>query len=145
MKIVSLFLILNLLTLGFDVLGQATVQGKWKTIDDKTGKTKSIIEIYEDDNMVFGRILKLFPEPGEDPDPVCDKCSPDDQRFNKKIIGMIILKNMKRNGDEYSNGSILDPEDGKVYKCKIWLESNDLKIRGYWGPFWRTQTWKWVS
>ena len=54
---------------------------------------------------------------------------------------MEIIKGMKKSGDEYSEGNILDPEVGKIYSCKLWIEGNDLKVRGYWGPFYRTQTW----
>jgi uncharacterized protein (DUF2147 family) len=122
-----------------------TVTGKWQTIDDTTGETKSIVEIFERNGLLYGKILRIFPKPGNEDDPVCDKCAPDDSRYNKKIIGMEILKDMRRNGKEFSQGNILDPEVGKVYKCKIWLEGEDLKVRGYWGPFWRTQTWKRVN
>ena len=55
---------------------------------------------------------------------------------------MEIIKDMKKGTDEYSQGSILDPQDGKIYRCKLWTEGDDLKVRGYWGPFYRTQTWK---
>jgi uncharacterized protein (DUF2147 family) len=122
-------------------LAQGTILGKWKTIDDETQEPKSVVEIFEKDGKVFGRIVKLFRKQGEDPDPVCDKCNDDDARYKKKIIGMEILKEMKPSGDEYSDGNILDPNNGKVYTCKIWLEGTDLKLRGYWGPFYRTQTW----
>lgn len=121
---------------------QTDVTGKWKTIDDNTGKEKSIIELFERNGKVYGRIIKLFQEPGEDQDPICDKCDSEDKRYKKKIISMEILVNMEKDGNEYSGGEILDPEVGKVYKCKIWIENGDLKVRGYWGPFYRTQTWK---
>jgi uncharacterized protein (DUF2147 family) len=55
---------------------------------------------------------------------------------------MEILKDMKKTGTEFSEGTILDPKNGKIYNCKIWIENGDLKLRGYWGPFYRTQTWK---
>ena len=55
---------------------------------------------------------------------------------------MEILRDMVKNGAEYSEGNILDPESGKIYRCKMWTEEEDLKVRGYWGPFYRTQTWK---
>lgn len=138
MKTIAL-LVLGSLSMG--VMAQE-VTGKWRTIDDATGETKSIVEISDRSGIVFGKVIKIFPKPGEDPDPVCDECSPDDARYKKKIIGMEILQNLSKNGSEYSGGDILDPENGKVYKCKIWREGGDLKVRGYWGPFWRTQTWK---
>jgi uncharacterized protein (DUF2147 family) len=121
---------------------QTTVLGKWKTIDDNTAKEKSIVEITERGGKVYGKIIRIFPEPGKNPDPVCDKCSEDDSRHNKKVIGMEIIRDMVKSDDEYDDGTILDPEVGKIYKCKIWLEGKDLKVRGYLGPFYRTQTWK---
>ena len=119
-----------------------TVVGKWKTIDDSSGEERSIVELYDRNGLVYGKVIKTFLKPGEDPDPVCDQCSPDDHRYNKKIIGMEILRKMKKSGSEYSDGDILDPENGRVYRCKLWIEEGDLKVRGYWGPFYRTQTWK---
>ena len=118
-----------------------TVHGKWKTFDDNTGAPRSIVEIIDIDGKFYGKIIKLFPKVTEDPDPVCDKCDPADPRFNKKVIGMEIIRNMASDGAEYSGGDILDPENGKVYRSKIWVEGKDLKVRGYWGPFFRTQTW----
>jgi uncharacterized protein (DUF2147 family) len=120
---------------------QSSVTGKWKTIDDESGKEKSIVEVFERDGMLFGRIVKIL-DTHKDPDPVCDKCPADDPRYKKKIIGMEFIRDMKREGNEYAGGDILDPEVGKVYRCKLWLEGNDLMVRGYWGPFYRTQTWK---
>jgi uncharacterized protein (DUF2147 family) len=130
---------------GFSVSAQNSILGKWKSIDDKTGETKSIVEIFERGGLVYGKVIKIFPKPGDDQDPVCTKCPQDDDRYKKKILGMEIIQEMKKSGNEYSDGYILDPEAGKVYRCKLWLESNDLKVRGYWGPVWRTQTWKKVS
>lgn len=118
------------------------ITGKWTTIDDETGKEKSVVEIFERDGKFFGRITKLFRSSNEDPDPVCDECESSDPRYKKKIIGMEIIRDMKKDGDEYANGDILDPANGKVYKCRLWVEGSDLKVRGYWGPFFRTQTWR---
>jgi uncharacterized protein (DUF2147 family) len=122
-----------------------SITGKWKTIDDNSGEERSVVEIFEQNGKFYGKILKIFRKPGEDPDPICDECPEDDPRYNKKIIGMEIIKEMKKSGSEYSDGNILDPESGKVYRCKIWLEGQELKVRGYWGPFYRTQTWKKAS
>lgn len=120
---------------------QGSILGKWKTIDDNTGEPRSIVEILELDGKIIGRVVKIFPRPNLEPDPVCQKCSPDDPRFNKKIIGMEIIRNLVKAGSEYTGGDILDPENGRVYRSKLWLEGKDLKVRGYWGPFYRTQTW----
>ena len=119
-----------------------SITGRWTTIDDNTGEEKSIVEIMERNGKTYGKIVKIFVKPGEDPDPVCDECPEDDSRFNKKIIGMEIIRDMKKSGNEYSDGNILDPEVGKIYRCKLWMEDGELKVRGYWGPFYRTQSWK---
>ena len=118
-----------------------TVLGKWKTIDDESGEPKSVVEIFERGGKVYGRVIKLFRKPGEEQDPVCKECDEDDPRYQKKVIGMEIMRNMVKDGEEYSGGDVLDPENGKVYRGKIWLEGKDLKLRGYVGPFYRTQTW----
>lgn len=119
-----------------------SITGRWTTIDDESGEEKSIVEIAERSGKFYGKVVKIFVKPGEDPDPVCDECPPDDSRHNKKIIGMEIIRDLKKTGDEYADGDILDPEIGKVYRCKLWVEGDELKVRGYWGPFFRTQTWK---
>jgi uncharacterized protein (DUF2147 family) len=116
--------------------------GRWTSIDDNTGQERSVIEITERAGKFFGKVVKIYSKPGEDPDPVCNKCADDDSRFNQKVIGMEILKELVKEGDEYTKGHILDPENGRVYRCKLWIEGNVLKVRGYWGPFFRTQTWR---
>lgn len=123
--------------------GQAkTIVGKWKTIDDETGKPKSVVEIVEKNGKYFGKVIRLFQAPEEDQDPICDLCPTDDDRHKKKIIGMEILRNLVKNENEYSEGTIIDPNNGKIYRCKVWLEGENLKLRGYLGPFFRTQTWQ---
>ena len=134
------FLLLALALIG-NLANAQTVLGKWKTIDDASGEPRSIVEISENKGIIYGKIIKLFPQLNDDPDPVCDKCDPFDPRFNKKVIGMEIIRNLKQDGDECIGGDILDLENGKVYRAKIWTHGNDLKVRGYWGPFYRTQTW----
>ena len=133
-----LVLIFSFVAMGINA---QTVLGKWKTIDDETGEPKSIVEIYERAGKVHGRVLKLFRKQGEDPDPICNECDEADPRYKKKVLGMEIMRNMVKDDDEYSGGDVLDPNNGKVYRGKIWLEGKDLKLRGYVGPFFRTQTW----
>ena len=130
-----------ILVLSTDVFGQS-ILGRWKSIDEESGDETSIVEIFEKGGKVYGKIIKIFPKPGEEPDPICKKCDDDDPRYRKKIIGMEIITSMQRESGQYTNGEILDPENGKVYRCKLWMEGSDLKVRGYWGPFYRTQTWK---
>lgn len=136
-------ILLSLVLIAFHnfTFAQSDITGKWKTFDDETLEVKSIVEVFKKEGKYYGRIVKLFRKSTEDPDPVCTECDDEDPRFNKKIIGLEILKDMKKIGEEYSEGTILDPKNGKVYRCKIWTEEQDLKLRGYLGPFYRTQTW----
>ncbi|HAC25102.1 MAG TPA: DUF2147 domain-containing protein [Cytophagales bacterium] len=136
-----LYSVVLLSTLFFTLQAPAQVTGRWKSVDDNTGEVKSIVEIFENGGKIFGRVVQIFPKPGENPDPVCDQCPPDDSRHLKKILGMEIIRFMEADGTEYTGGDILDPEVGRVYRCKLWLEGKNLKVRGYLGPFYRTQTW----
>lgn len=117
------------------------IVGKWKTIDDESGKPRSIVDIYEKDGKYFGKIIKLFREQGEDPDPICEEC--EDHRKGEKVIGMEIISEMvfDKKNEEYKKGEILDPENGNIYDCKLWIEEGNLKVRGYLLFFYRTQTW----
>ncbi len=148
MKSSTLFRImfLTIVALAFSILSQAqdskSIVGKWKTIDDETGKEKSVVEIFKkSDGKYYGKIIKLFRKAGEDPDPVCDKCDEDDPRYMKKLVGMEILTGLEQDGDEYDDGEILDPKKGKVYDCKLWVENGKLQVRGYLLFFHRTQEW----
>lgn len=115
--------------------------GKWKSIDDETGEAKSIVEIYQTGESLEGKIISLINPPPDDPDPVCTECPEDDERYMEKVIGMVIIRDMKPEGDEYAGGTVLKPDEGRIFRCRMWLEKGDLKVRGYWGPFYRTQTW----
>jgi len=127
--------------ISFAFADDTSIVGKWKTIDDKTGEPKSIVQIYEKDGKYFGQIKELFRKPGEDPDPVCDKCPDDDPRKDQPTKGMIIIKDIVKTSTGYSGGTILDPKNGKIYTCKLWIEDGKLKLRGYIAFFFRTQTW----
>jgi uncharacterized protein (DUF2147 family) len=119
-----------------------TVIGKWVTIDDETKKKKSVVELYKVDGKLYGKIISLYPREGREDDPKCKKCS--DDRKNKPIIGMQIVRGLKWDGSEWEDGTILDPEIGKIYTVKIWIDPNDhnkLNVRGYIGIFFRTQQW----
>ncbi len=117
--------------------------GKWKTIDDETGEEKSIVRIWIEDGMLFGKIDSLFLEPDEDPDPVCDECK--GKNKDKPVLGMTIMENLTQKGTMWTGGTILDPDNGKTYKCKIEIIENGerLKLRGFIGIslLGRTQYW----
>ncbi|MDG1147324.1 MAG: DUF2147 domain-containing protein [Crocinitomicaceae bacterium] len=116
--------------------------GKWVTIDDETNKKKSIVNLYKEDGKLYGKILYLFPREGREDDPKCDKC--DDDRKDQPIVGMQIVRNLDWDGSVWKNGTIVDPKIGKVYNLKMWLNpknKKELNVRGFVGPFYRTQTW----
>lgn len=129
------------LFISHSLFAQDTIIGKWKTIDDNSGKTRSVVEIYKKGDLYYGKIVEMYLEPHENPDPVCDECDEEDPRYMQKTMGMEILKGVKKDDDQYVGGKILDPENGKVYTCKLWLENGDLRLRGYIAFFYRTQTW----
>lgn len=138
----GLLMTISCILLSLAGFSQSSVLGKWVTIDDNTGEQRSVVELFERNGKVYGKIVKIFPKPGKDPDPVCNECPENDSRYKKKIVGMEILQGMSKDGESYDDGSILDPESGKIYRCKIWIENSNLMVRGYWGPFYRTQEWK---
>lgn len=123
---------------------QHSVTGKWKTIDDETGKVVSVVEIYEHKGKIYGKIIEIMNP--KDKNKTCVNCSGEDK--NKPILGLTVIKGLSKEGSEYTNGKILDPKHGKLYKSIIGLESRDkLKVRGYIGVsiIGRTQYWERVK
>ncbi|HEX5750171.1 MAG TPA: DUF2147 domain-containing protein [Archangium sp.] len=122
---------------------EASAVGRWTTIDDETKKPKSIVTIYEEGGKLYGKIEKLFRAPNEEQNPLCDKC--EGALKNQPIIGMVILRDLKKDGNEWTGGTILDPANGKTYKAKIAVEDGGkkLKVRGFIGIalIGRTQYW----
>lgn len=116
-------------------------EGAWETLDDRTGMPRAVVRVAIRDAELAGVIERIVPRPGEGPDPVCTRC--EGSLRNKPVVGMAILRGLKRDGDRWVDGSILDPENGKTYRATVWLDRHDrLRVRGYWGPFYRTQTWR---
>ncbi|PKG41174.1 DUF2147 domain-containing protein [Psychroflexus sp. MES1-P1E] len=124
-----------------NLVSSQEVFGEWKTIDDNTGLAKSIVEVYEQNGKVFGRIKKILKE--EKRDVRCVYCKGDQK--NQKVEGMLILKNLSKDKDKYEGGTVTDPENGKTYDAKMWLNEDDpnvLMVRGYLSFLYRTQEWK---
>lgn len=114
--------------------------GKWNTIDDKTGKVVSEVQLYDQGGKVYGKITGLTePNDAQGKPKTCTKCEGADK--NQPIVGLVIIKDLAADGERFKGGTILDPEDGKVYKAEVWTESDKLKVRGYLGLFYKTQTW----
>lgn len=130
-------LFITLILFIFSVNAQSII-GRWKTIDDETGKAKSIVEIYKKGDKYFGKVVDIL-EASKRKNK-CTKCT--DYRKDQAILGMEIIKGLEQDDDEFEDGTILDPNNGKIYDCKIWLKNkNILNVRGYILFFFRTQKW----
>ena len=116
--------------------------GKWKTIDDETGKAKSIVEITQASNGTLqGRVIEIL-QSDRGPNPTCDKCSGANK--GKPVKGMVILWNLKQDdATHWSGGTVLDPAKGKTYKSKIELHADGKKLdmSGCIAFICRAQTW----
>lgn len=125
----------------------ASPVGLWKTIDDHTGKARALIRIYEQAGKLYGKIVKgLDPEPAgakAEPD-VCSACT--DERKNAPMKGLVIIRNLTRDGDAWDGGDILDPDSGTIYGCRIKLgpDGHTLEVRGFLGFSFlgRSQVWQ---
>jgi len=117
-----------------------TMVGQWKTVDEKSGAVESVVELYDQGGKLFGKVVSLTKPTDEQGKPkICSKCTGAEK--DQSIVGLIIVKDLARGGDSWKGGTILDPDDGKIYKAELWVEDGKLKVRGYLGPFHRTQTW----
>ncbi len=123
-------------------MAQSTPVGLWRNADDKTGEVKAEIRIAETNGALSGRIEKSLKKDTK-PDATCDECS--DDRKGKPITGLEIIRGGKKaeGKDVWEGGKILDPENGKEYRASFTPidGGKKLEVRGYLGPFWRTQTW----
>ncbi|MCM4161166.1 DUF2147 domain-containing protein [Antarcticibacterium flavum] len=139
MKKIKNICLLALLFVVTHMNGQS-VFGKWETINEETGKPNSIIEIYEEDGRVHGKVVRILKK--EDRDRTCSNC--EGHLKDKPLEGLELMTGLEKNGNEYSGGVIVDPETGKEYKCKIWVDETNpdlLKVRGYIAFFYKTKTW----
>ncbi len=137
-----------LLFLMFSGLIQAALPspaGRWTTIDDKTHKPKSVINVFISNGLLYGKIQKIYKENVNNPQDTCVKCT--GALKDQPVIGLMILRGLKANSDgTWSGGQITDPENGKNYKCNITpsADGKTLAVRGYVGVslLGRTQTWQ---
>ena len=116
--------------------------GQWRTVDDNTGKSRSIVELYDTGNgTINARVLRVL-DPGK-PNPVCDRC--EGERHDKPVVGMVIAWSLWPKGGRLEGGSILDPDNGKVYSVRMTpvAGGEKLEVRGFLGVSWlgRTQVW----
>ncbi len=139
----SCYLLLAVLTSVAVVEAQPTPAGRWKTFDDATGKAKSIVLLWEDGGRIYGKIEKVLNPSPDNPKQQCIHCV--GALNGKPLVGLQILSGLKKDGEQWSGGKILDPDNGKFYKCFIAVQEGGktLKVRGFIGIslLGRTQYW----
>jgi uncharacterized protein (DUF2147 family) len=140
-NLVSALIALGLL-LPLSVFAESmSAEGNWRTIDDETGEARSIVRIWNDGGELKGEIVELL-NPTE-PNPTCTECK--GSRRNQPLVGLNIIWGLEQDGDEWVDGKILDPENGKEYSAqlKVTEGGSQLEVRGYLGfaLIGRTQTW----
>jgi uncharacterized protein (DUF2147 family) len=120
-----------------------TPVGLWQTVNDHTGQPEGLVRIAEVDGEYIGTVVAVFSPPAPDPNPSCEDCP--GELKNKPVVGMAILRGVRRSAHGYTDGQILDPDEGQIYRCRVALadEGRKLEVRGYIGIslFGRTQTW----
>lgn len=138
------FNLLNLFFIGVMLISSNSkaqeVFGKWKVVNDE-GRVNSIVEIYKEDNAVHGKVVRITKE--EDRDRKCTECP--GELKNKPIEGLNVIRDFKKDGNEYVDGTLIDPKSGKEYKGKIWVDQanpNKLNVRGYIAFFYKTKVWE---
>lgn len=118
-----------------------TPVGLWNTVDDTWNKVTSQVEVIEANGELRGYVRKIFLLPNEGTDPICTACK--GPLKHAKIVGMKILSGFRWTGEKWEDGKILDPGNGNTYTSSLWLVGTDqLRVRGFLGPFYRTQVWK---
>jgi uncharacterized protein (DUF2147 family) len=141
-----LFAVLAVLCVGPAFAADVTPVGAWRTIDDVTKKPKSIVEIVDVNGELIGKVTTVL-QPDRGPNPLCDAC--EGERKGQPIIGMTIIRGMKKDGAVWSGGTILDPDNGTTYGCKLTpsQDGKTLQVRGFKGIslLGRTQVWERVE
>jgi uncharacterized protein (DUF2147 family) len=140
----------TILIVAFSLSGIGTVAahsspiGVWRTFDDGSKTPSAEIEIYLSGDKFAGKVVWLLPSDEQSRGAVCRKCS--DDRKDKPLIGLEIMRDIPKAGINFiwEGGKVLDPESGKNYKLRLELvdEGKRLRVRGYLGPFYLTETWE---
>lgn len=118
-------------------LSAQDIAGRWRTVDENTGEKKSVVEITVLNGIASGRVVEIVDKTRAGR--LCTACT--DDRKGQPLQGLEIIRGMQEDDGEWSEGTILDPENGKIYDAKLWVEDGKLQVRGYIGFFFRTQEW----
>ena len=116
-----------------DSESSTTPVGRWQTVDDETGKIDSVVVLWEENGKLYGRIERLVNPDPNDTDPRCVRCSGDLK--DRSLVGLRIIRDLTKNGDQWSGGVIVDPNSGKAYRCSIAVTDGGkkLRVRGFVG------------
>lgn len=118
---------------------KSSVEGYWQSIDEKTGNPTGFWKLKIEDNRLLGYLVNY---PDLKPEDVCDQCTDEIQEFfEKPIIGTAWINLSENKNGTWEGGYIIDSGEGEKYKARIWVEDDNLKMRGYVGFLYRTQTW----
>lgn len=131
------FLLISFSILGFHSFSQKQILGKWLS-EDKEGVT----EIFELNGKFYGKLVWLKNPTDEKGIPFTDSNNPDAKLQKQPLIGLTVINDLIYKNQKWGNGTVYDPEEGKTYKCEIWLkDNNSMNIRGYWGFVYSTEIW----
>lgn len=126
----KVLLLLGMMSLSLSAMAEGVI-GFWKTIDDETNEPKSIVQVYENDGKIYGRVVELLQTPG----------AKAKLPGSPAIKGLDIIWDLKKDGNKYKGGEVLDPQNGKVYDAQMWVEGGKLILRGSLFGIGRKQTW----
>ncbi len=135
-------LLLGMMFVSSCYAGSSDVVGRWTTLDED-GKPRSEVQLYTDDGKLYGKIVRFFPKPGERADAVCRHCK--DERKGQPIEGLVIVNGLQLDGDRWADGLVLDPKNGREYKCEIWREGDEVRLKARWGFISKTRIWQKVD
>lgn len=137
-RVIPIFFTILFLKLSSISFSQNQVLGKWLTQDKD-----AIVEIYKEKEYYYGKVVKLIPEKYEDGLPIIDENNPDKSLRKRPVLGIntIIKFDWSNDDKELINGKVYDPKTGKFYEGKVWEENGNLKMRGYVGFLYQTETW----
>ena len=131
--VIAAFMCLNAAAWAAPAVSEPTATGLWEQVDDKTGQPESWFSVTEKDGVYSGKIVKIYQKPGDPPPEAwrCAKCEGDEK--NAQVLGLALIKGMKRDGLNYQDGTIMDPRDGTVYRALMRLspDGKKLEVRGY--------------
>lgn len=128
-------LLIIIFCLGISPILAQEIAGKWMTDDGE-----AVVEIYKTANKINGKIVWLKKSQDHNGNSIKDFKNPESTKRNQPVVGLVIFSDFKEKDGKWQDGKIYNPDDGKTYKSSLWLEKDKLKVGGYIGIFYQTQT-----